>query len=119
MKSVQLIDATSGKPVGEELKLDNQPRAYGFGLNTVFCWAFSLDGKYIALGGGHKAEKGGIGEPPANLGAVRVWNVATGELVADERLLWREKTGRVKALAFSKDGTKIFVAAEEYYLSSP
>jgi WD40 repeat protein len=82
---------------------------------TATCRAFSPDGKYIALGGGYK---GGSKDSPDNSGAVRVWDVETGELLVDQAgYIGGKQMGRITALAFNKDGTKILLSAEKYSLS--
>jgi WD40 repeat protein len=110
--TAQLYDADTGKSIGPELYHD--PSRILVNPRTdlsITCWAFSPDGKLIATGAGYKRVSR-WGDVQENDGEVRVWEVATGKLLATERKgLW---LGTVKRVAFSKDGKTVLVEAEQF-----
>jgi WD40 repeat protein len=106
--TAQVYDAASGKPVGK--KLSHPPSTVNVNPPQPFritCWAFSPDGKYVATGAGNK-HKDDINE-----GEVRVWEVASGKLVAEKR----NGLGWVQAVRFSKDGKAVLFQAEKFEIS--
>jgi hypothetical protein len=114
--TAQLYDKATGKTLGEPLKLTN--RIYYAGENNteaqaqqagkrITAWAFSPDGKTIAIGGS-------IGLPEDAKGEVLVWDVATQKLLASVDITTRagRDLGYVRALAFTADGNTVIVHCE-------
>src|SRR5262245_10168254 len=92
--SLQLYDRMTGKQV-RVLRHPDRPRK---GVMVVSHWAFSPDGKLIAVGVGDGKSKG---DPVDTAGYVHVWEVATGKLVASSG----RDIGRVTGLKFLDDNT--------------
>jgi hypothetical protein len=88
----QIIEAGSGKPVGPVLA--HSQRRAGMKIHT---WTFSGDGGLLAT-----ASSQGEGED--TVGEVRVWEVATGKLLAVATDA-RYPLGRVHTVAFTDDQT--------------
>lgn len=97
--SARLIDAASGKPVALPL-VHRALRAD----SRITAWAFSLDGKRLAVGTGDARGKA-RGD---SAGEVRVWDVATGKLL-DSIHPAHGDIGYVHVIAFSADGKSILV----------
>jgi hypothetical protein len=96
----RLVDVKTGKLAGPPLKHSDGFRAVR--------WAFSPDGKLVATGAGRRRQSGGA--KPDNEGEVRVWEVATGKLVAE----LDERVGSVRALAFTADGKYVRYEADPF-----
>src|SRR5262245_60961285 len=97
--SVQLLDAVTNKPLGPSLvhrALRKDSR--------ITAWAFSPDGKRLAVGTGDPRGKA-MGD---SVGEVRIWDVATGQLL-DSIHPARGNIGYVHAVAFSPDGKAVLV----------
>jgi hypothetical protein len=96
----RLVEVGSGNPVGPVLRHSRRREAM-----RIHDWAFSPDGRLVAT-----ASSEGEGED--TVGEVRVWEVATGRLVAvatDVRL----DLGRVHAIAFSEDSRVVLIHCEQ------
>ena len=90
--TARLVEAATGKPVGPELR--HSPRRDGIRINT---WAFSDDGRLLATASSE-------GEGVDTVGEVRVWDVATGKLLAVATDA-RYALGRVHTVAFADSRT--------------
>jgi WD40 repeat protein len=78
-RQIDLLDTGTGKLT----------RSLGrLGAGDVYCLAFSLDGKWLASGGGRLR------------GELRLWDIATGK----EKLALLGHAAQVRAVAFSPDG---------------
>jgi hypothetical protein len=96
----QIVEAASGTPVGPVLW--HSRRRDRMRIHT---WAFSPDGRRLAT-----ASSAGEGED--TVGEVRVWDVATGRLLAAATDA-RYELGRVHTVAFSGDGKAVVVHCED------
>jgi WD40 repeat protein len=94
--TAQLYEVATGKPIGQPLR--HPPLR---GEMTIRAWAFSPDGKVVAIGAGR-------GPPDDSAGGVSVWEVATGKLLATATE-GRNIMGLVYAVAFSPDGKTVIV----------
>ena len=90
--TARVVEAASGRPVGPDLR--HSPRRTGMRLNT---WAFSDDGRLLATASSE-------GEGVDTVGEVRVWDVATGKLLAVATDA-RYALGRVHTVAFADSRT--------------
>jgi len=110
--TARVYDANKGTPVGDELS--HQGAEPSWVTMKVTCWAFSPDGKLVATGAGFK-ERGD--DAPNNFGDVRVWEIASGELVES----WPEDgaIGSVRSVAFLQDGKSVVFEAEPYDIDGP
>jgi len=72
----QLIETVTGKPVGSPL--------YHAEERLIRCHAFSPDGKLVATGTGKIPSEWTRGEESGDEGEVRVWDTATGKLLASK-----------------------------------
>ena len=93
----QIVDAKTGKPAGPRLRHEEDFK--------VICWAFSRDGKLVATGAGRESEDR---KDYYNNGEIRVWEIATGKLVAERR----DNIGMVRDLAFTADGKVVRFRAD-------
>ena len=85
-RTVQLWDATAGKPIGRQI---GEPAKQ---LNPIFAVAFSSDGKTALTEG---AENTAL-----------LWDVATGNRIG--KLVWdRRLGGSIRIAAFSPDGKRV------------
>jgi WD40 repeat protein len=91
--TARVVDTASGNPVGPELH--HSRRRDRMRINT---WAFSADGRLLATASSQSAD--GID----TVGEVRVWDVATGKLVAVATDA-RYALGWVHTLAFADNRT--------------
>jgi WD40 repeat protein len=109
-KFARLYDKKTGKPIGEKLKprhvFDQSDRL------KITCWSFSPDGKLVAIGGGYVTH---FRSGDNNIGDIRVWDTATGKLVAQGP----KGIGQICQLAFTKDGKTIQFVAEEFDIDGP
>jgi hypothetical protein len=96
----RLVVAQSGKTVGPELR--HSRRRDGMRLHA---WAFSPDGRLLAT-----ASSEGEGED--TVGEVRVWEVASGKLLATATDGSYE-LGRVHTVAFSEDGADVVIHCQD------
>ena len=94
----QVVDVTTGRGVGPVLK--HTGTREGMGINT---WAFSPDGKLLAVGFGEKAD------PNDTAGGVCVWEVATGKCLGSPG----EDLGWVHGVSFSADGKRVSVRCRD------
>src|SRR5439155_18170109 len=86
---LRLVEARTGKPIGRPLR--------PIGRGEITTWAFSPDGRLVAAANGGPRGYDGFGED----GGIRVWEVATGKVVAEE-----EATALVSSLTFDAAGSK-------------
>jgi hypothetical protein len=103
--AVRLCDAGTGEAVTPLLKHRQTDRPGGW---KITCWAFSPDGKLLVTGVGYHGRSEGRGQRGESLGEVRVWDVATGKLLAERT------TGFVHAVAFLADSKTLIFAAEAH-----
>jgi WD40 repeat protein len=104
--SARLHDAATGKPIGGELCPDRR----GCGATMrVTSWAFSPDGKLVAVAAGDK-QPGPISGSPTSVGDIRVWDTATGKLVAS----LPGAVGWVRGVAFAADGRTVLYRADKH-----
>jgi hypothetical protein len=96
----RIVERGSGRAVGPVLW--HSPRRDGMRLHA---WAFSPDGRRLAT-----ASSEGDGED--TVGEVRVWDVATGRLLAVATDA-RYELGRVYTVAFSEDGSAVLIQCED------
>jgi WD40 repeat protein len=96
---VTVHDSVSGKQVGKDF-------VSPFRTEPVQCYAFSPDGKYVALGGGTGTYRGW------SVGTVVVYELATGEMrcVRSGARQGSHTFGRVHRIAFTADGSISVVA---------
>jgi hypothetical protein len=97
--AARVVDARSGRPASPALR--HGRRRPGM---RIHAWAFSGDGRLLATASSHSALGDSVGE-------VRVWEVATGKLVAvatdaDHDLGW------VRSLRFTDDSRKVLVGCD-------
>lgn len=93
----QIVDAQTGKPVGPVLE-----HIPGGRLPTMHIsgWAFSPDGKLLATAAGNRHSRE---RERDTTGSVRVWEVATGKLLASNK----RDIGRVHSVSFKDDKTVV------------
>ncbi len=104
----RLHDLATGKPVGRPLVHD-APHINLSKKMTVYCWAFSPDGQYVATGAGYKTRDGD------NEGQVCIWSITTGKRVAE----FSKRLGTVRAVSFDKDNKTIVYDAENWSIDGP
>lgn len=99
----QLVDTTTNKPVGDVLEHRplTRPRS------REHRWAFSPDGKLVAIA--ISADTRGGNDTAAH---IRVWDIATGKLVAEATPFRYNHLGYVRALAFSSDSRRVLVRCD-------
>lgn len=90
------LPADPSAPIGE-------PRKFGPHAFRVLAIDFSPDGKLMATGGGE----------PSRTGEVKLWDVASGQLVRSLDMLHSDT---VFGLRFSPDGTKLASASADKFL---
>jgi hypothetical protein len=95
----QIVEAGSGRPVAPPLR--HSLRRPGMRIDT---WAFSPDGRRLATASSQ-------GRGADTVGEVRVWEVATGKLLAAATDA-RYDLGRVHAVAFAADGEAVLIRCE-------
>jgi hypothetical protein len=78
-------------------------------LGDISCWAFSLDGRLLAVGYNHDDSKD-CSRDYTIRGWLRVYDTATGDWLGDAGSLF----GPIKHLAFSKGGKTLLYQAGEY-----
>ena len=100
---VQLVEVEGNKPVGEAFA--HRPLSRMHKQETR--WAFSPDGKRVAVSLSGDIRSGGD-----SAAHIRVWEVATGQLVAEATPFRYNSLGYVRAMAFSDDGKKILVRCD-------
>jgi hypothetical protein len=100
--SAWLGDAQTGEAASPVMKHEQTDRPGGW---KITCWAFSADGKLLVTGVGYHREPG-RGDRRESLGEIRVWDIATGKLLA------KRSAGYVHAVAFLKDGKTLIFSAE-------
>lgn len=102
---VQLIEVATGKRIGRPLF----PAGRGGAEWTFACWSFSPDGKYVATGAGLYRR-----DPDAavtNVGAVEVWDAATGNQVAADN---EHELGSVVSVGFAPNGREVWFESEPF-----
>jgi hypothetical protein len=109
-KSASLYDTKTCKEIGAPLTF---PGVFiQTNLPEIACWAFSPDGKLVAIGcrydEGRKVDN-------TRIGHIRVWDTATGALVAEKP----GQTGPIRRLAFTKDGWGVLFEADPYEIDGP
>jgi WD40 repeat protein len=94
----QVVDARTGKPAGPLLAHE------GVGVRPMHIntWAFSPDGKLVATAAGDNSQR------DDTAGSVRVWEVATGKLLA----VPQHDVGWVHSIAFTGKRTVVIHAEE-------
>jgi WD40 repeat protein len=99
----RVIDIKTGKPAGPELRHSKDYK--------VLCWAFSPDGKRVVTGAGrmHMSDKGLFD----NEGEIRVWDLATGKLLAEHK----KNIGSVRQVVFTDDSQDVRYKADRHELS--
>ncbi len=101
-----LIDVATGKPIGNAISTTR---------GHFYCWSFSNDGKYIALGT-KDYQKGEGFERPTDIGTIQVCDATTGRLIYE----FRPRIGTVHRIGFGKDDSKtIKYLASEYSIDGP
>ena len=100
---VQLVEVEGNKPVGEAFPHRPLSRMY----KPETRWAFSPDGKRVAVSLSGDIRSGGD-----SAAHIRVWEVATGQLVAEATPFRYNSLGYVRAMVFSDDGKKILVRCD-------
>src|SRR5262249_35417815 len=93
----QMVKVATGKPVGPALGHADIRRTEKLSIT----WAFSPDGKLLATAFSGDTVGGGD-----TMGDVRVWEVATGKLVAVPK---RHDIGYVRSLAFKPDNKTLVI----------
>jgi hypothetical protein len=109
-KSASLHDTKTGARIGAPLTFPGQ--FIPTNPPEIACWAFSPDGKLVAIGSrydeGRKVDN-------TSTGHIRVWDTATGALVAENP----GQTGPIRRLAFTKDGRGVLFEADPYEIDGP
>jgi hypothetical protein len=105
----RLYDTENKKYIGGPIYHDK----LAWGKDEMTDWAFSPDGKLVVTGSGYR-EGGGRSGDKTSVGQIRVWEVATGDLVSTY-----SGVGYVKRLAFSKDSKKVLYDAEKHEVDGP
>src|SRR5262249_28229698 len=100
-RQAQMIETATGKPVGPALGHAD----IGGTKKLKMTWAFSPDGKLLAT-----AFSGDSVGGDDSAGDVRVWEVATGKLVAASK---RGDIGYVRSLAFKPDNKTLVIDCEK------
>jgi WD40 repeat protein len=94
-----VVEAATGKAVSVPLELRKLR-----GDSRITAFAFSPDGKLVAVGSGDPAGR----SKGDTAGEIRVWEIATGKLVASIDPA-RGDIGYVHCIAFSEDGKTVLV----------
>jgi WD40 repeat protein len=97
--AARVVDARSGRPASPALR--HGLRREGMRINA---WAFSPDGKLLATASSHTADEDSVGE-------VRVWEAATGKLLATATDA-RHDLGWVWTLRFTPDSRTVLVGCD-------
>lgn len=100
---MQLIEVAGNKPVGEPFSHRPLSRMY----NQEQRWAFSPDCKLVAISLSGEIPTGGD-----SAADIRVWDIATGKLVAEATPFRHNQLGYVRAMAFSDDSKKILIRCD-------
>lgn len=100
---VQLIEAVGNKPLGKPFPHSPLSRMH----NREQRWAFSPDGKLIAISLSGEIPTGGD-----SAAHIRVWDIATGKLMAEATPFRHNQLGYVRAMAFSDDSKKILIRCD-------
>jgi hypothetical protein len=96
----QIVETESGRRVGAVLR--HSLRRPGMRIHT---WAFSPEGQLLATASSEEEGEDTVGE-------VRVWEVATGKLLAVATDAQYD-LGRVHTVAFSENGKTVVIHCEE------
>jgi hypothetical protein len=104
-QDAQLYHGAAMKPLGPKLR-HNVDRTGA----AISCWAFSPDGKLLATGASYTNHKG----DRESLGQIRIWEVATGRLVA-----CKDNLGEVQGVAFRNDGKTLLFRADYREIDGP
>jgi hypothetical protein len=101
--TARLRDARTGALIGEPLRHSVDRRGA-----KISCWAFSPDGRLLAIGAGYDGRDG----ERESLGELRVWDTATGALVATYEN--PSPLGAVRGVIFHKDSKTVVFQADRY-----
>jgi hypothetical protein len=108
-RKARLLEVSTGKHIGAELDAGVVGRHSGHPF-TFICWSFSPNGKYVVTGCRFWQKADDPKYLPNNVGRLKVWDAATGELLAENPP--RQSMGGILSVAFKEDNRTILFDAE-------